>query len=219
MNDLDRVLDTLLHDVRSPLGVAGGYLRLMREQRLQDAEALDRAIGKTQDALRAITTLCADAAGWLTPLPDAEAATVETSAFAARVAESAGARGVTVDVSAVASGAVRLDAAGQTVADAVGSLLAALARATEGACSATTEGGTLQFRVDAPGRPPRDGAYVFDPWEFPGLAPALACRTILAAAGRVDGGPQASQVVRVSFPCEAKAPEGDDASGPGSDVR
>ncbi|MGE0813995.1 MAG: hypothetical protein AB7O28_21935 [Vicinamibacterales bacterium] len=206
MNDLDRVLDTLLHDVRSPLGVAGGYLRLMREQRLQDADALDRAIGKTQDALRTITTLCADAARWLTPLPVGEIATVETAAFAARVAESAGAQGVTVDVSAVGPGVVRLEAAGLTVADAVASLLVSLAGATGGACAGTTEGGTLQFRVDAPGRPARDEAYVFDPWAFPGLAPALACRTIAAAAGRCDGGPEPSRVVRVTFPCDPQSP-------------
>lgn len=202
MNDLDRVLDTLLHDVRSPLGVAGGYLRLMRERRLQDAEALDRAIGKTQDALRTITVLCADAAGWLTPLPDGEAATVETSAFAARVADSAGAKGVTVDVSTVGPGTVRLEAAGVTVADAVASLLVSLAGATEGTCSAAMENGTLRFRVDAPGRPARDEAYVFDPWEFPGLGPALACRTIAAAGGQCEGGPEAAQVVCVSFPVD-----------------
>lgn len=56
--DMERALTALLHDIRSPLGVAHGYLRLVREGRLpSDADRL-RALDKTRDALGRITEIC-----------------------------------------------------------------------------------------------------------------------------------------------------------------
>ena len=59
--DAEEVLAALLHDVRSPLGVAHGYVRMIREGRLPTDADRDRALEKTRDALGRMTELCNDA--------------------------------------------------------------------------------------------------------------------------------------------------------------
>ena len=56
------------------------------------------------------------------------------------------------------------------------------------------------LRVAAVATQPRPGGHdgVFDPWTYPGLAAALACRTIALAGGRCLRGPGAT-IVRVEF--------------------
>jgi signal transduction histidine kinase len=55
-------LRLLLHDLRTPLGVAQGYLRLLREDRLQDIADRQRAVVQSMEALGRISHLCAGAA-------------------------------------------------------------------------------------------------------------------------------------------------------------
>lgn len=59
--DTQQVLTALLHDLRSPLGVAHGYLRLVREGRLPTDADRVRALDKTRDALGRMTQMCDDA--------------------------------------------------------------------------------------------------------------------------------------------------------------
>ena len=65
MRDAEKALDLLIHDLRAPLSVAQGYLRLIKEQRLPSVEERDRALAKTMDALGRMSGLCSDAAAFL----------------------------------------------------------------------------------------------------------------------------------------------------------
>lgn len=56
-------LDRLLHDVRTPLGVAYGYLRMIRDQRFADPVLKDKALAGVSQALAQVTQLCDVAAG------------------------------------------------------------------------------------------------------------------------------------------------------------
>src|SRR5690606_6744594 len=84
--DDDRVLNRLLHDVRTPLGVAHGYLRMIRDQRLATPELRAKALDGVANALAQMTRLCDEAAGRAPT--EAEAATARSAdTFAALLAE------------------------------------------------------------------------------------------------------------------------------------
>ncbi len=198
MTDLDRVLESLLHDLRSPLGVAGGYLRLLREQRLGSAEESERAIVKTQDALRTMTALCGEASEWLKAEPAGPPVPVAVEAFVAQLAAECERQRVPFDVAAGATGTMQLTAEPDRTVRAIVSLLALVIRDTAARARASTGEGVL--RVSALAAQPREGLHdgPFDPWSYPGLAAALACRTIALAGGRCLRGPDAT-LARVEF--------------------
>jgi signal transduction histidine kinase len=56
--DTDDVLRILVHDIRSPLGVAEGYLRLLADGRLKTADEREQAMEAAMRALAHIGTLC-----------------------------------------------------------------------------------------------------------------------------------------------------------------
>jgi signal transduction histidine kinase len=56
--DTDDVLRVLVHDIRSPLGVAEGYLRLLADGRLKTADEREQAMEAAMRALAHIGTLC-----------------------------------------------------------------------------------------------------------------------------------------------------------------
>ncbi|MFM8532129.1 MAG: histidine kinase dimerization/phospho-acceptor domain-containing protein [Acidimicrobiia bacterium] len=58
--DLAQVLNTLTHEIRTPLAVSQGYLTLLLEGRLTDAEQARTAMDQTRQALGALATYCAD---------------------------------------------------------------------------------------------------------------------------------------------------------------
>lgn len=58
--DLARVLNVLAHEIRTPLAVSQGYLKLMAEGRLTTASEQATALERTRDALGKIATLCSD---------------------------------------------------------------------------------------------------------------------------------------------------------------
>ena len=58
--ELARVLNVLAHEIRTPLAVSQGYLKLMAEGRLPTATEQATAIERTRDALGKIATLCSD---------------------------------------------------------------------------------------------------------------------------------------------------------------
>lgn len=58
--DLARVLATLAHEIRTPLSISQGYIKLMREGRLTDPDEARRALDRTQQALAGLATYCAD---------------------------------------------------------------------------------------------------------------------------------------------------------------
>lgn len=62
--DLVKALDLLIHDLRAPLSVAQGYLRLLREDRLPDQESRTRALADSSAALGRMARLCESASAF-----------------------------------------------------------------------------------------------------------------------------------------------------------
>ena len=62
MQDSTRALQDLLHDLRTPLGVASGFVQLLHEGRLDTPEARERAWARTTAALSRMAEICQDAA-------------------------------------------------------------------------------------------------------------------------------------------------------------
>jgi hypothetical protein len=58
MAETARQLHQLVHDVRGPLGIASGYLRLLQDGKIPDAADQRAAIAKALDALGRIDRLC-----------------------------------------------------------------------------------------------------------------------------------------------------------------
>lgn len=57
---LAQVLNTVAHEIRTPLAVSQGYLKLYIDGRLTTPDDQQRALKRTRDALGVIATLCAD---------------------------------------------------------------------------------------------------------------------------------------------------------------
>jgi hypothetical protein len=58
--NLAQVLNTLAHEIRTPLAVSQGYLKLFLDGRLTNADDTRRAMEQTRQALGALATLCMD---------------------------------------------------------------------------------------------------------------------------------------------------------------
>ena len=191
MTDAERVLAVLIHDVRTPLGVAHGYLRLVRTDKLPSPEERDRALAGTQEALAKISRLCQDAGGFLEG-PPRGAVRAPARQLADRVAAALAERGVTVGDLELPDGSINVGTSVDRAADAIATLLSLRAGRTPG--SVTRIDGTaaaLRFACGpaaegAPG-PTQDGdERPFDPWHSShGLDVALAHRLVTALGGRV----------------------------------
>jgi hypothetical protein len=60
MPDMAQVLNTLAHEIRTPLAVSQGYLKLYVDGRLKTPDDQQRALQQTREALGVIATLCSD---------------------------------------------------------------------------------------------------------------------------------------------------------------
>lgn len=60
--NLAQVLNTLAHEIRTPLAVSQGYLKLFLDGRLTNSDDTRRAMEQTRQALGALATLCVDMA-------------------------------------------------------------------------------------------------------------------------------------------------------------
>ena len=58
--NLAQVLNTLAHEIRTPLAVSQGYIKLFLDGRLTNAEDTRKAFEQTRQALGALATLCVD---------------------------------------------------------------------------------------------------------------------------------------------------------------
>lgn len=183
MTDLDRVLDTLLHDLRSPLGVASGYLRLLKEGRMTTPAEVDRALGRAEDALRLMSTICADASTWLTPHPAEQLNRVAATTFVDAVADRLARADMTL-TRATVPGDMTLRDDTDRVATAVSTVLtkAITARDTRATISVHADDDVLRFDVNA--FPGSVHHAAFDPWQLGGLLVPLACRAIRCSGGR-----------------------------------
>ena len=190
MTDAERVLAVLIHDVRTPLGVAHGYLRLVRGDKLPTPEDRDRALAGTQDALAKISRLCQEAGGFLEEVrPGAIKAPARQ--LAERVTAVLAERGVAVSGVELPDGVVDVGTSVDRAADAIATLLSVRAGRTPGVV-ATIDGTVsgLRFACGPAGEgaaAPVDGdEHPFDPWRSPqSLGVALAHRLVTAIGGRV----------------------------------
>jgi signal transduction histidine kinase len=198
MTDAERVLNLLIHDLRTPLGVAHGYLRLIRDQRLTSTDDRERALAGTQQALGRISRLCEDASGFLAEPAEAAQVRADTGLLLDRVVSQLRERGVAVDARVDSPQSTMMMGAGvDRLAEAVTTVLQAMARGVGARVEVAADGRELRFTARA------DTAVTFDPWRGHGLAVPLACRVIASVGGRAGNDGEA---MTIAFPVEM-APE------------
>lgn len=189
ITEADRALSALLHDLRSPLGVAHGYLRLIREQRLPTPEEFGQAVAQTQAALRRMSELCDNAAAFLVVDGVPGGARVGVPVLLDRVARRLRDHGLPLpEPVAHPPGCLRAGTSADDLAEAIVVML-----------SAAAEGGAeADVRVEARGEDelwfatgagPLPGADEMPPWfnarSGHGLGVPLACRVLTRAGGRI----------------------------------
>ena len=210
MSDAERVLSLLIHDLRTPLGVAHGYLRLIRADKLPTPADRDRALAGTQEALGRISRLCADAGAFL---DEAAPATGRAPALELvdRVAAGLDERGIPLDEMASAEGAVPVGISLDRAADAIVTLLASRAQKPLGASARLDVlSNELRFACGPPADGTRldmdgaDGERPFDPWHSaPSIPVVLAHRLVTGLGGRIwtqDGGRR----IALALPLESR---------------
>jgi hypothetical protein len=193
MTDAERALAVLIHDVRTPLGVAHGYVRLIRADKLPTPDDRERALAGTQDALARISRLCQDAGAFLDDPPNPAAGRAPAAQLTERVAAALTERGVPVGDRPAVSGSVGVGSSVDRAADAIATLMSVRAGRTPGASASMSAGsGALQFVYGPAGPTPTaesdtDGRErPFDPWQASaGLSVAVAYRFVTALGGRV----------------------------------
>lgn len=126
--ELPRLLSVLSHELRSPLSVLQGYLRLMLQQGATD-DANRRMLQAMLDATGRLTTIgrqAADLAPWTTASPRAAADTVSLGALLDAAAR--GQTGVSVEITGPVRDELIATADKQALEAALGALIAAARR-------------------------------------------------------------------------------------------
>ena len=211
-----KAINVLIHDLRAPLSVAQGYLRLLQQNRLEAEADRQRAITQSIEALGRITRLCSDAAAFVAEptATDATVVKIRASEMVERVTEACTARSspLTIDTGTGLSGTVQstnLDGLVQSLAI----VLCAVRRSAlkepvrvsvhEEEKEARFLLGCDDDRAALVSGPPE----TFDPWRGGhGIALPLACRTIAEAGGRIWTIADGRGAVGIALPEEASAP-------------
>lgn len=150
--ELSKALNILAHDLRGPLGVIQGYLRLLRQRRAQDEDDI-RMLTAMQDATGRIAALGRQAADLATtlehpPLADGRTRVADVIDLAVRHAELAAAPTVRMP-DTLASATVRSTSGGET-AVAMAAILQAVSKEATGApigIVATERGDAIELRM------------------------------------------------------------------------
>ena len=108
-DEFTKALALLVHDLRAPLSVASGYLRLIREDRLTSDEDRERAFTGVLEAVKRISRLCDEASDFGSAHESAEVATslVKAGELAERVCAVLQSEGAAVEPRAENNGEVR----------------------------------------------------------------------------------------------------------------
>ena len=211
-----KALNLLIHDLRAPLSVAQGYLRLLHQNRLEDEVDRQRAFTQSMEALGRIGRLCEDAAAFVAEpsSTDGPVTTVRTSQFVEQVTEACTARcsPLTFEAEPALSGSVRtmhLDRLVQSVAVVLCAVRRSTLKEPVGVSVHEVEKearfllGCDDDRAALVSGPPE----TFDPWRGGhGIALPLAYRTIAEAGGRIWTIANGRGAVGVALPEEASAP-------------
>lgn len=206
MTTVERALRVLIHDIRTPVGVAQGYLRLLQQGRLASGELRERAF---QQALRAMEQLArlADHAEFLVEeTPEAPRVAISSQLLVDRVCVRLSASAVAVVESVAPHGLVRTTPDVDRLSDAIAGVLLSAGEqtpATPGSVIIGASKGELWFTTD----PAPDGGLdgePLDPWRSPGLAVPAACRAVDQAGGRLWSSRRDARSVDVgvAFPLE-----------------
>jgi signal transduction histidine kinase len=214
--ETEKALNLLIHDVRAPLSVAQGFLRLLQQNKLETEADRQRAIAQSMESLGRIGRLCEDAATFMAePVPnDGPVSTIPVFDLVERVEKACAERGspLTFVPAATLSGSVRiinLDRLVQSIAV----ILWAGRRSTRNpsvSVSVLEDEKEARFLLGCD----EDRAALmsqpletFDPWRGGhGIALPLACRTVMAAGGRIWTFIDARGAVGIAIPEEASAP-------------
>lgn len=207
MTDADRVLHALLHDLRTPTGVAQGYLRLIQDGRITGTER-ERAVTQALQALAEIARLCDSAGDFLeTTSPNAKVTRVSAASFATSVEARARSKGLAVVPSPIQPEA-SLSVTGNvsSVCEAIVTVLGGRGSSpTTSALHMRADGSHLTFATgpgdQAPAIAPALPAPV-ERWWANGLASAVACRRIVRASGMILTPESADRGLMVAFPLE-----------------
>jgi hypothetical protein len=155
--DISDILHVLAHELRTPVGIAHGYVRLLLEDRLpQDADRR-RALEQMQKALGRLTELSHESsrlAAWFEREPGGEAA-VSARAVLDRVDQTAFDYPVTVDASAVPADAALHASDIEVLVTAIVAVVHATARELRGQTCAvvgSTADGCFELLVGPPER-------------------------------------------------------------------
>lgn len=204
-------MSLLLHDLRTPLGVAQGYLRLLLEDRLRDIADRQRAIAQSMEALGRISHLCAGAAEFAACPSPAESSRYPGADLIAALGAEAPSRDVSL---AVLGGPVIAQvstlAAGPAAASIMTIFLAAARHdpTREPRMSVGIHGGELlvtsgdesvRERLIAPA-----GHDAFDPWTGGnGLLVPLAVRQLLETGVRIWTLADEPSAIAIALPLES----------------
>ena len=208
MTDAERVLSLLVHDLRTPLGVAHGYLRLIRADKLPAPEDRDRALCATQEALAKLSRLVTDASAYLEGPVEAGAGRAPATAVADRVRTLLEARGIAVAPAAAdLPGTVAIGPNLDRAAEAFATLLATRAgRGADVRAAMAVDQGGLRLACGPDQAPATDiTGSPFDPWQSSqGLTVVLAHRLLLGLGGEatIDG---SGRAIALAVPLEKNA--------------
>jgi signal transduction histidine kinase len=212
-----KALHLLIHDLRAPLSVAQGYLRLLHQDRLESPGDRTKALTQTMEALGRIGRLCEDAAAYVAEDDAAEVpiSVVEVRNLVAQVQETCATlcvRPLPFSANGVMSGRIRARRVDR-IAQSVAVILCAVRRSTRNdAVRVSVEEhekearfllGCDEDRAALVSQPPE----TFDPWSGGhGIALPHACRTVTAAGGRIWTLADVRGAIGIAVPEEASAP-------------
>jgi hypothetical protein len=215
-SDVVKALSLLIHDLRAPLSVAHGYLRLLKDDHLNSAADRERALNQTIEALTKMSQLCNDASEYAAAGATVTPATLAPlDAFIADVRAACAAfspGGFPIDVDAdqdrdAASRSIRVRDRDRLVR-AVAVIFCAVGRAAGTrpvGVSVSMTAGSARFLMGTSDSRRRlaspEPAAPFDPWSGGHtIALPLACRTIAESDGEIGALADTRAAVTVTLP-------------------
>ncbi|MCC7126873.1 MAG: sensor histidine kinase [Acidobacteria bacterium] len=206
--ELQRALNLLVHDLRAPLGVAQGYVRLLKDDRLSAPADRERAWTQTEEALGRIARLCKDAATFAQdPVRSVliDVPTVEVVTRIRRALLPDPSMPTTDEVSATTMKVANLDG----LVDAVRAIVDPI-RARHATMGLSFDRAGDEWRCRLGTDPQRDALdrespTPFDPWRGgQGLALVMACRHVQDLGGRIWTTASATPGVGIGLPLETR---------------
>jgi hypothetical protein len=212
-DEIERALSLLIHDLRTPLGVALGYVRLIKDERLGTPAEREKALSRAIAALGTMWRLCEDADGFLAHHAEMQRTPLPPRTLVDRLSGLLGTARVQHPANGIRERRTLLSRAGSgELAQAIECAASVLARSgTDGASSepitfvVSESDGELQLfaRRGAPAADMPEFDTMVDPWRKGyGLSLPLACHVIAQAGGRLRTASSAPGTVLISFPVE-----------------